>query len=92
MTEILTKLDQWHAMEIFFVASIVLILVDYFFKVDYPAYFGYLCCAAGLFLAVPFELPLRALVGIGTWILLLVLHRVWFTHFLTNAHDVGEAA
>ncbi len=87
MNEILSTLDSWYAMEILFVASVALILIDYFFTVDYPAYIAYFCCAAGVFLAVPWELPLRVAVFLGIWILLLALHRVWFTRFLTNAHE-----
>ena len=91
MNELLITLDKWHAMEICFVASIGLILVDYFFKVDYPAYFAYLLCAVGVALAVPFELAGRSAVAAGVLALLLVLHKVWFTQFLTNAHDAREA-
>lgn len=89
MNEFLTALDQWHAMEACFVASIVLILIDYFFTVDYPAYIAYLLCGAGVFLAFPSELPVRLAVGLGTWVVLLVLHRVWFSRYLTNAHEAA---
>lgn len=89
MTDLLVTLDRWHAMELCFVASIALILIDYFFTVDYPAYFAYLLCGAGVFLAAPVDLPLRLAAGIGTWLALLVLHRVWFSRYLTNAHEAS---
>ena len=85
MDDVLITLVDWHAMEILFVLAIVLILIDYFFPVDYPAYLGYFCFAAGMFFAVPFGVVTSLLVALGIWILLLVLHRVLFTRFLTNA-------
>lgn len=72
-------------MLIFFVAAVALILIDYFFPVDYPAYFGYLLFSLGMFWAVPFG-PLLSLVCVlAIFALLLVLHLVWFRRFLTNA-------
>ena len=85
MNNLVLTLVNWHVMEILFVLAIVLILIDYFFPVDYPAYIGYLCFAAGMFFALPFTVLPSLLAALGIWILLLVLHRVWFTRFLTNA-------
>ena len=85
MNDVLLTLVNWHAMEILFVLAVVLILVDYFFPVDYPAYIGYLCFAAGMFFAVPFTVLPSLLIAFGIWILLLILHRLLFTRFLTNA-------
>lgn len=72
-------------MEILFIASVALILIDYFFPVDYPAYLGYFCFAAGMFFAVPFGVWTSLVVAILIFIVLLVLHRVWFSRYLTNA-------
>ena len=85
MNDVLITLVDWRAMEILFVLAVVLVLVDYFFPVDYPAYFGYFCFAAGMFFVVPFGVVTSLLVALGIWIVLLVLHRVLFTRFLTNA-------
>jgi len=90
MNELLMTLDRWHAMEACFVVSIALILIDYFFTVDYPAYIAYLLCGAGVFLAVPAELPVRCAAGVGAFVVLLVRHRVWFSQFLTNTHEAAE--
>lgn len=89
MNELLATLDQWHAMEVCFVTSVALILIDYYFTVDYPAYFAYLLCGTGVFLAAPAEPGLRLAAGAGTLGLLLVLHRFWFSRYLTNAHETG---
>lgn len=72
-------------MEILFIASVALILIDYFFPVDYPAYLGYFCFAAGMFFAVPFTLLPSVIVAALIFIVLLVLHRLWFSRYLTNA-------
>ena len=85
MYDFLLTLSDWHAMEILFIASVALILIDYFFPVDYPAYIGYFCFAAGMFFALPFTLLPSFLVAILIFIVLLVLHRVWFSRYLTNA-------
>ena len=90
MSAFLRQMDQWHGMEMFFAASVLLILIDYYFTVDYPAYLAYFCCAAGVFLAIPWELPVRLAVFAAVLVVLLVLHRVWFTRFLTNAHEGRE--
>lgn len=74
-------------MPILFGLAVLLILIDYFFPVDYPAYIGYLCFAAGMFWAVPFG-PVTSLVSsLVIFVLLLVLHRLWFSRYLTNAHQ-----
>ncbi len=85
MNDVLVTLVNWHAMEILFALAVVLVLVDYFFPVDYPAYLGYLCFAAGMFFAVPFGVVTSLLAAFLIWMVLLVLHRLLFTRFLTNA-------
>lgn len=71
-------------MAILFGAAVVLILIDYFFPVDFPAYIGYLCFALGMFWALPFG-PVPSLVGVVLiFALLLLLHRVLFSRFLTQ--------
>jgi membrane protein implicated in regulation of membrane protease activity len=72
-------------MEVLFASAVVLILVDYFFPVDFPAYVGYLCFALGMFWVLPFG-PLPSLVGVLViFALFLLLHRAVFSRFLTNA-------
>lgn len=74
-------------MPILFGLAVLLILVDYFFPVDYPAYLGYLSFAAGMFWAVPFGPVVSLGASLGIFLLLLLLHRIWFGRYLTNAHQ-----
>ena len=85
MTELLIRLAGYPVMEILFVLAVVLVLIDYFFPVDYPAFIGYLCFALGVFFAAPWRWGLSLVAAVATWALLLVLHRFWFARFLTNA-------
>lgn len=85
MTDLLLRLSSYPLMEVFLIAAVVLVLVDYFFPVDWAAYVGYLCFALGMFWAVPFG-PVGSLVtALVLWVLLLILHKLWFSRFLTNA-------
>ncbi|MGH9380922.1 MAG: hypothetical protein ACRD2Z_09970 [Thermoanaerobaculia bacterium] len=85
MTDLLLKLSSYPLMEVFLIAAVVLVLVDYFLPVDWAAYLGYLCFALGMFWAFPFG-PLGSLLtALAAWALLLILHKVWFSRFLTNA-------
>ena len=81
-------LIDWHAMEILFVAAVALILIDYFFPVDFAAYIGYLCFAAGMFFALPLGPVLSLIIAVAIWALLLALHRFFFSRVLTNAPGV----
>jgi membrane-bound ClpP family serine protease len=87
MTEILVKLTDWHAMEILFGLAVILVLIDYFFPVDFAAYLGYLCFAGGIFFAVPLAPGPSLVVAFLVGVLLLVLHKIWFGKYLANAYD-----
>ena len=76
-------------MPLLFIAAVVLILVDYFFPVDFPAYLGYLAFAAGMFWAFPLGPTLSLVASILLFLALLALHRVWFSRYLTNAQERG---
>lgn len=91
MSDLLARLADWHAMEILFVLGVVLVLIDYWFPVDYPAFIGYLCFAGGMLWAVPLGPWGSVLAAVGLFVVLLVLHRVWFHRFLTNATDRKDA-
>lgn len=85
-------LQSYHAFEILLTLAGILILIDYFFPTDWPAHLGYLCAGASAFFAmfrtgpnVVWDLPKAAALGIGVWILLEILHRLFFWRFLTNA-------
>lgn len=85
MTNLLMNLSNYPVMETAFALAVILVLVDYLFPVDYPAFIGYLCFAVGVFFAAPWAWGPSLLAAVATWALLLVLHRLWFTRFLTNA-------
>ena len=85
MYDTLQTLMDWNIMPILFGVAVLLILIDYFFPVDYPAYLGYFCFAAGMFFALPFGILISLILAVAIWIVLLVLHRVWFSRYLTNA-------
>jgi len=85
MYDFLLQLQNWRVMEISFIAAVALILIDYFFPVDFPAYIGYFLFAVGMFFAMPFGFLFSVLFAIGLFALLLAMHAIWFSRFLTNA-------
>lgn len=85
MYDILLQLQNWRIMEISFVLAVILILIDYFFPIDYPAFIGYFLFAFGMFFAMPFGPLLSFLFALGLFFLLLAMHAIWFSRFLTNA-------
>jgi membrane protein implicated in regulation of membrane protease activity len=87
MQEWLLTMADWHVMEWLFVAAVVLILIDYYFPVDYPAYLGYLCFAGGMFFALPLPVVPSALIAVAIFVICLLLHWFWFSKYLTNAQE-----
>lgn len=87
MYEIIHWLSTHHAMEILIALGVGLVLIDYFFRTDVPAHFGYFCFAAAFYFALGGRFtPVTGLfVAIGVWVLLEVMHFVLFSKFLTNA-------
>jgi vacuolar-type H+-ATPase subunit I/STV1 len=85
MEDFLLALNQPIILWSLFTASVVLILIDYFFPVDWPAYIGYV--AFSFFIGATISLPpIGSLICIpGVFILLLVLHEMLFSRYLTNA-------
>ena len=67
------------------IASIVLVLIDYLFPVDWPAYISYALFSVFIGAIVPFS-PAESLVSmIVCLVFILVLHELIFARFLTNA-------
>ena len=85
MTDFLARLADYPVMEVMFILAVLLVLIDYFFPVDYPAFLGYLCFAGGIFFAAPWTWGPSLVAAVVVWVALLVMHRLWFTSFLTNA-------
>ncbi len=84
MNELLLFLNQPVVLWSLFVGAILLILVDYLFPVDWPAYFGYLMFAVFIGATVPLN-PLFSLLAIVVvFALMLTLHKAIFAKYLTN--------
>lgn len=66
-------------------SSVGLVMIDWFFPVDWPAYLGYGLFAVFVGATIPVS-PFMSLVAIFLVLLsMLVLHEMFFTRFLTNA-------
>jgi membrane protein implicated in regulation of membrane protease activity len=91
MLDFLANLPTVPVMTGLFVAAVALILIDYFFPVDFPAYIGYLCFAAGMFFALPLTFLPSLIVAIVIFLLLLFFHFTLFSQYLTNAQQDAKA-
>ncbi len=91
MLDFLINLPTVPVMIGLFIASVVLILIDYFFPVDFPAYIGYLCFAAGMFFALPLTFMPSLVVAIAIFLVLLFFHVRLFSQYLTNAQQDSRA-
>ncbi|MGL4611270.1 MAG: hypothetical protein ACRCYY_16615 [Trueperaceae bacterium] len=85
MADFLTNLPTVTIMTWLFIASIALILIDYFFPVDFPAYLGYVCFAAGMFFALPLSFIASLITAIVIFFVMLFFHNRLFSQYLTNA-------
>jgi membrane protein implicated in regulation of membrane protease activity len=85
MLDFLANLPTVPVMTGLFIASVALILIDYFFPVDFPAYLGYLCFAAGMFFALPLTVVPSLIAAAVIFLLLLFFHVRLFSKYLTNA-------
>ena len=85
MEEFLLVLNQPVVLWSLFGGAIALILIDYLFPVDWPAYIGYVLFA--LFVGATANIPQAwSLVAmLAVFVLLLILHKAVFSKFLTNA-------
>ena len=85
MEEFLLFLNQPVVLWSLFGGAIALILIDYLFPVDWPAYVGYVLFA--LFIGATADVPQgwSAVTIVAVLGLLLALHIAVFSRFLTNA-------
>lgn len=74
------------------IGSVVLVLIDYIFPVDWPAYLGYLAFAMFIGATVPLNPLWSFLTIVFSFALLLVLHVFVFSIFLTNAPKYESAS
>ncbi len=68
-----------------FAGAIVLVLIDWFFPVDWPAFLGYALFAVFVGATVPAIPVLSLAIIVIVFVLMLVLHEFLFSRFLTNA-------
>jgi membrane protein implicated in regulation of membrane protease activity len=87
MPDFLANLPIVPVMTGLFIAAVALILIDYFFPVDFPAYIGYLCFAAGMFFALPLTFIPSLIAAIVIFIVLLFFHFALFSQYLSNAQQ-----
>jgi hypothetical protein len=85
MTEFFLMLNEPTVLWSLFGGAIALVLIDYLFPVDWPAYVGYVLFA--LFVGATISAPplLSLAVVVAVLILALLLHRFLLSRFLTNA-------
>ena len=74
-----------HAFYIALILGILLVLIDYFFPVDWAAYLGYLFFGLAAFFGVQENLYHSLYWFGGVFVGLLILHKLIFSRFLTNA-------
>ena len=87
MYELIHWLSKHYAMEILIALGVVLVLIDYYFRTDVPAHFGYVCFSGAFFFALGggFSLAMSLILALLCWGLLELLHFFVFSRFLTNA-------
>ncbi len=85
MESILLLLNQPLILWSLFAGAVVLVLADYLFPVDWPAYIAYVLFALFIGATVP-ATPLVSMLSIVAVIgLMLTLHKFVFSKYLTNA-------
>jgi membrane protein implicated in regulation of membrane protease activity len=88
MSNFFITIADWNIPEILLVLSVALVIIDYFFPIDFPAFLGYFCFALGIFFLLPLSIFLSLLVAIAVFVALLLLHQNWWGKYLENAHTV----
>ena len=68
-----------------FASAIGLVLIDYLFPVDWPAYVGYALFGVFIGATVPLSVAYSGLSMVVVFGLMLLLHKTVFSRYLTNA-------
>ncbi len=84
----LVRLQDNHVHWYLLVVGVVLILIDYYFRTDLPAYLAYFVFGIVVFFMVSFTPAMSAVAGVATWLGLNILHWTWFGKYLHTIHDV----
>ena len=85
MESLLLYLNDPTVLLTLFSAAILLVLIDYMFPVDWPAYIGYALFAIFIGATVPVSVAFSYLSMAAVFSLMLTLHKAVFSKFLTNA-------
>jgi hypothetical protein len=90
--EAIGVLSRNNAFFCFLALGVVLILIDYYFPVDWPAYVGYLCFGFAVFFALTEVLLVSAIAGSLVFLTMLAMHFLFFSRYLTNAPGATRAS
>lgn len=84
--------QQCHAFYICLVIGFSLVLIDYLFPVDWPAYLGYFMFGLACFFGTSHDITRSTFWFFGVFFGLLIAHKFIFSRFLTNAKhlETGE--
>ncbi len=85
MNELLQFANQYHLDWILVFSAMIMIWIDFYFFVDWPAFVGYLLFSLASIIMVPLSLGASIGMGLGILVLLLALHVLVFAKYLTNA-------
>lgn len=84
MNELLLFLNQPTVLWLLFGSAVGLVLIDYLFPIDWPAYVGYALFAVFMGATVPFNATVSLLSMVAVLSLMLTLHKAIFSKYLTN--------
>lgn len=85
MEELLLFLNQPVVLWSLFSGAIILVLIDYLFPVDWPAYLGYVLFAIFIGATAPLSIAFSYFSMLAVFSLMLTLHKAIFAKYLTNA-------
>ena len=85
MYELIEWLSVNHAMPVLLALGVLLVSIDYFFRTDVPAHFGYLSFAMASFFAIRAPILQSIFFAMSVLVVLEALHWFVFCRFLHNA-------
>ena len=94
MEEILLFLNQPLVLWSLFAGAVGLVLIDYIFPVDWPAYVGYAFFGIFVGATIPLSVTFSFVAMAAVFGLMLLLHKAVFSRYLTNApkHELARGS
>ena len=91
--ELLLFLNQPQVLWSLFAGAIGLVLIDYIFPIDWPAYIGYALFGVFVGATIPLSVAYSFVAMIAVFGLMLLLHKAIFSRYLTNApkHELARS-